>query len=137
MSDIIVTPHPAEMGRLCSKTTDMVQSDRLQTALELIKECNNLTVVLKGAGTVIAGSDKVFINPNGNPGMAKGGSGDVLAGIIASLKAQGLSSLECASLGAFVHGLAGDMAASSLSMQSMTAMDIVKKLPKAFKEITE
>ncbi|MBE6845381.1 MAG: NAD(P)H-hydrate dehydratase [Ruminococcus sp.] len=137
VSDIIVTPHPAEMGRLCSKTTDMVQSDRLETALELKKEFENLTVVLKGAGTVIAGSDKVFINPNGNPGMAKGGSGDVLAGIIASLKAQGLNSPECASLGVFIHGLAGDIAASALSMQSMTAMDIVKNLPKAFKEIAE
>ncbi len=137
MSDVIVTPHPAEMGRLCDKTTAQIQSDRLSAALELTEEYKNLTVVLKGAGTLIAGQDRVNVNPNGNPGMAKGGSGDVLAGIISSLKAQKISSFDSAVLGCYVHGLAGDMATDELSMQSMTAMDIAKNLPKVFKKITE
>ncbi|MBQ3566021.1 MAG: NAD(P)H-hydrate dehydratase [Oscillospiraceae bacterium] len=135
MSDIIITPHPAEMGRLCNVPTGEIQSDRLQAALEFAKE-NNVTVVLKGAGTVIAGNNRVNVNTNGNPGMAKGGSGDVLAGIIASLKAQGISAYDSAVLGTFIHGLAGDEAASEMSMQSMTATDIIKKLSMVFKTCT-
>jgi len=77
-SDIIITPHPAEMSRICKKTTADIQSDRLESALELAKEYKNLTVVLKGAGTVVAGRGMVNVNTTGNPGMAKGGSGDVL-----------------------------------------------------------
>ncbi len=136
MSDIIITPHPAEMGRLSNMSTGEIQSDRLQAALEFAKE-NNVTVVLKGAGTVIAGNNRINVNPNGNPGMAKGGSGDVLAGIIASLKAQGISAYNSAVLGTFIHGLAGDEAASEMSMQSMTATDIIKNLSKIFKKITD
>lgn len=137
LSDIIVTPHPAEMGRLCLKSTAQVQSDRQGTALELAQKYENLTVVLKGAGTIIAKADKVFVNQTGNAGMAKGGSGDVLAGITASLAAQGIDTVYAAMAAVFIHGLAGDKAAEKFSMQGMTATDIIKNLPDVFKEITE
>lgn len=135
-SGIILTPHPAEMGRLCNKNTSEIQQDRLAAALDFSKKYNVITV-LKGAGTVIANSDRVFVNQNGNPGMGKGGSGDVLSGIIASLTAQSIEPLDSAALGVFVHGLAGDIAAEKLSMQSMTATDIIKNLSEAFKMIME
>ena len=137
LSDIIVTPHPAEMGRLCMKTTAQVQADRLGNALGLAQKYENLTVVLKGAGTLIAKADRVFVNQTGNAGMAKGGSGDVLAGITASLAAQGINPAYAAMAAVFIHGYAGDKAAEKLSMQSMTAVDIIKNLPVVFKEITE
>ncbi len=135
-SGIILTPHPAEMGRLCNKNTSEIQQDRLAAALDFSRKYNAVTV-LKGAGTVIAKPDKVLVNQNGNPGMAKGGSGDVLSGIIASLTAQGIKPFDSAALGVFVHGLAGDIAAEKLSMQSMTATDIIKNLSEAFKMIME
>jgi NAD(P)H-hydrate epimerase len=121
------------MGRLCGKTTAEIQSDRLSAALELTKEYENLTVVLKGAGTIIAKQGRINVNPNGNPGMAKGGSGDVLAGIISSLKAQKISSFDSAASGCWLHGSAGNLARIKLSMQSMTATDIIRFLPGTFK----
>ena len=135
-SGIILTPHPAEMGRLSKKTTAEVQSDRLSTAVDFAEEFNSV-VVLKGAGTIIAQTGKVYVNPTGNPGMSKGGSGDVLSGIIASFTAQNINMFDSCVLGAFVHGLAGDKAAEKLSMQSMTATDIIKNLPEVLKMITE
>ena len=135
-SGIILTPHPAEMGRLCSRDTADILSDRIGAARDLAEKFNAV-VVLKGAGTVIAGSKKTFINTTGNPGMAKGGSGDVLSGIIASLAAQGIDLFESAAAGAYIHGRAGDIAAEKLTMQYMTATDIIKNLPDVFKEITE
>ena len=133
-SSIILTPHPAEMGRLCGKSAAEVQSDRLNTALNFSNEYNAI-VVLKGAGTVIAEKNNVYVNQTGNPGMGKGGSGDVLSGITASLVAQGISAVNSCVLGTFIHGMAGDMAAENKSMQSMTAIDIISELPKAFKNI--
>ncbi|MGN1481106.1 NAD(P)H-hydrate dehydratase [Porcipelethomonas sp.] len=135
-SSIILTPHPAEMGRLCKKSTAEVQSDRLGTAVSF-SEKYDATVVLKGAGTVIAENGNVYVNLTGNPGMGKGGSGDVLSGIISSLAAQGISTLNASVLGAYVHGIAGDIAAEKKSMQSMTATDIINELPEAFKQLTE
>lgn len=135
MSDIIVTPHPAEMGRLCSESTSEIQSDRLKYALSLAGKYKNLTVVLKGAGTLVVSSGKVYVNNTGNAGMAKGGSGDVLAGITASLTAQGIGPAEASCAAVFIHGLAGDNAAEKFSMQSMSATDIIKCLPDVFKNI--
>lgn len=133
-SSIILTPHPAEMGRICGKSAAEVQSDRLNTALNFSNEYNAI-VVLKGAGTVIAEKNNVYVNQTGNPGMGKGGSGDVLSGITASLAAQGISAVNSCVLGTFIHGMAGDMAAENKSMQSMTAIDIISELPEAFKNI--
>lgn len=134
-SSIILTPHPGEMARLCGKSTKDIQSDRLNIAMSFSKEYN-ATVVLKGAGTIIAGQNNIYVNQTGNPGMAKGGSGDVLSGIIASLSAQGISMLNSSVLGTFVHGAAGDLAAEKKSMQSMTATDIISELPEVFKKLT-
>lgn len=135
-SSIILTPHPAEMGRLCGKSAAQVQSDRLGTATEFSEKYDAVTV-LKGAGTLVAYGDTVYVNQTGNPGMGKGGSGDVLSGIIASFAAQGISPAEAAALGVFVHGIAGDLAAEEKTMQCMTATDIIAMLPKAFGMLTD
>lgn len=135
-SSIILTPHPAEMGRLCGKSAAQVQSDRLGTATEFSERYDAVTV-LKGAGTIVSYGDTVYVNHTGNPGMGKGGSGDVLSGIIASLAAQGISPAEAAALGVFVHGIAGDLAAEEKTMQCMTATDIIAMLPKAFGMLTD
>lgn len=135
LSEIIVTPHPAEMGRLCSMTTGGVQFDRLDAVLKLLEGNDNLTVALKGAGTLVAKGKRIYVNTTGNAGMAKGGSGDVLAGITASLTAQGIDVLEATGTAVFVHGLAGDKAAEKLSMQSMTATDITENLSEVFREM--
>lgn len=136
-SDIIVTPHPAEMGRLCGKITAEIQSDRLSAALELTKEYENLTVVLKGAGTLTANQKRVNVEITGRPGLAKGGSGDVLAGIISSLTARGISCFDSALTGVCIHGLAGGRASSELTNESMTATDISKYLSEVFKMISD
>ena len=133
-SDIILTPHPGEMSRLTGKPISLVQCDRLQTALSFAKE-NGVTVVLKGAGTISADSKGCTVNCTGNSGMSCGGSGDVLAGIIASFAAQGYSPIEAASYGAYIHGKAGDFAADELGIEAMLPHDIIEFLPKAFKSI--
>lgn len=129
-SDIILTPHPAEMGRLCGMNASEVQSDRLEIAKCFAQE-NDCIVVLKGAGTVIAYPDKAYVNTTGNSGMSKGGSGDVLSGIIASLAAQGIPP----HTGVFIHGKAGDIAAQKHSKQSMLPTDMIDELGGIFKEL--
>lgn len=126
--EIILTPHPAEMARLCGISTTEVQSDRLECAKTYSQEFN-CTLILKGAGTIIAYPNKAYVNTSGNPGMAKGGSGDVLSGIVASLAAQGIPS----ETGVFIHGLAGDAAARKHSEQSMLPTDIIDELGGIFK----
>ena len=130
--EIVLTPHPGEMGRLLGKTAREVQSDRLNAVCGLVKE-TGAVVALKGAGTLIAYKDTVRVNQTGNSGMAKGGSGDVLAGIIASLTAQGMPLQNSASAGVYLHGLSGDIAAERYTRQCMTATDIIECLPEAFK----
>lgn len=125
---IILTPHPAEMARLCGKTTAEVEKNRVKTASDFAK-AYNCTVVLKGARTIIADKNGyVFFNLNGNSGMATGGSGDVLSGIIVSLLAQGLDPLSAAKAGVFLHGEAGDKAASKLGERGMLPSDIIAEL---------
>ena len=131
--EIILTPHPGEMGRLLGKTAKEVQWDRLAAVTEL-KDKTGAVCVLKGAGTLIAYKDYVFVNQTGNSGMAKGGSGDVLAGVIASLTAQKISPFNSASAGVYLHGLAGDIAAERYTRQCMKATDIIECLPEAFKQ---
>lgn len=126
---VILTPHPAEMARLCKVTTAEIQSDRLEYAKNFAQQ-NNCVVILKGAGTVIAYPDKAFVCEKGNPGMSKGGSGDVLSGIVASLTAQ---SVACEN-GVYIHGLAGDRAAEKYSQQSMLPTDIINELGGIFKD---
>ncbi|MEF9952148.1 MAG: NAD(P)H-hydrate dehydratase [Clostridium sp.] len=107
--NIVLTPHPLEMKRLTGLSVDYINSNREEVALKFAKE-NNCTLLLKGHRTVVTDGDRVYINKSGNPGMATGGSGDVLTGIITSLLGQGYSSYNSAVLGSFIHGLAGDAA---------------------------
>lgn len=130
----VLTPHPGEMQRLLSKTS--IKSDELQRpelAREVAKLCNGI-VVLKGRGTVVSDGDRIYVNDTGNPGMATGGSGDVLTGMIAALIGQGLSPYDAACVGVYVHGLAGDLAAKMLSQVSLIATDIIETLPEAFQQ---
>jgi NAD(P)H-hydrate epimerase len=125
----ILTPHPGEMARLIGKDTAAVNADRVGIAHSFAvgHRCH---LVLKGARTVIASADgKVFINPTGNPGMASGGMGDVLAGIITALLGQGLSAEDAMKLGVYLHGFVGDRVAAALGEIGLIASDIIDDLP--------
>jgi NAD(P)H-hydrate epimerase len=127
----ILTPHPGEFKRLFGSFSD--DFSRLETALEAAARFHCI-VVLKGAYTaIVTPSQQVFFNPTGNPGMAKGGSGDTLTGFIAGLLARKISPIHAAIAGVYLHGLAGDIAAEELGMEAMKAGDIVEKFSDAWK----
>jgi len=135
----IFTPHPGELARMLRISTRDVQADREKIAIETARRLNAQTepvdravLVLKGAGTVVTDGESIYVNKTGNPGMATGGSGDVLSGVLAALLAQGMSGLDAAIFGVYVHGLAGDLAARRLGQISLTAADIIDSLPAAF-----
>ncbi|MBG0782962.1 MAG: NAD(P)H-hydrate dehydratase [Bacteroidales bacterium] len=131
----ILTPHPKEFERLAGKWQHSFE--RLELQRELSVRCG-LIIILKGAFTCVSMPDgKCYFNPTGNPGMATAGSGDVLTGIIAGLIAQGYSPAKASLLGVYIHGLAGDMAAEQLGMESMLASDIISHLPKAIARVRE
>jgi ADP-dependent NAD(P)H-hydrate dehydratase / NAD(P)H-hydrate epimerase len=128
---IVVTPHPGEMARLLGVSTADVQANRLETARTLASS-NRLFVVLKGQGTIVATPDgRAAINPTGNPGMATGGTGDVLTGMIAGWLAQGVDAEAACRLGVYLHGAAGDLAAADEGEVSMTAGDLVRRIGRA------
>ena len=132
--ETILTPHPKELERLVGECNNSYQ--RMEKAIDLAAEIKSY-IILKGAYSMIITPDgKCYLNPTGNPGMATGGSGDVLTGIILALTAQGYSSYEACLIGTYVHGLAGDIAAKKIGMISMTAMDIVDALPAAWKNLS-
>ena len=134
---VVLTPHPGEMARLLHTTAERVQERRLDYAGRFARE-HGVTLVLKGSGTIVAASDgRVFVNTTGNPGMAKGGSGDVLAGMIASLAAQGIAPYWAAVFGVFLHGLAGDRCAKRLSQRGMLPSDLIEELPLLFSEFEQ
>jgi NAD(P)H-hydrate epimerase len=127
----VITPHPGEMGRLTGAGIDEIESKRIEAARELAAE-SGLTVVLKGAPTVTADSaGRCHVNSTGNPGMATGGSGDVLSGMVLSFLGQGLSGGQAAILAVYLHGLAGDVAAEENTVWGMSAGDIVDCIPEA------
>lgn len=133
--DWVLTPHPKEMSRLTGLSTQEIIENRIDCALELAKKYK-ITLLLKGARTIIASSDgTAAINPTGNPGMATGGSGDVLTGMIAGLLSQGLSPRNATCAGAYLHGLAGDIYAEGNSQTSLIAGDLFRTLPEALKHI--
>jgi NAD(P)H-hydrate epimerase len=156
LAPVILTPHPGEMaGLLLSRKPEVrspkseergprtqnsqlrtkIEQDRIATAVNFAKE-TRAHLILKGVPTVIAEPQgKAFINPTGNPGMATAGSGDVLTGMVASFLAQGQDPLNAAVLGAYMHGLAGDLAAGRKGMPSLIASDIIEALPDAFREL--
>lgn len=133
----ILTPHPGEFARLTGLSTAEVLKRRLELAPSLAAE-HGVHVVLKGYRTLVAAPDgRVFINPTGNPGLATGGSGDVLSGILASLLAQLKDPLLAAIAGVYVHGLSGDLAAAKLSEKALVAGDIIRFLPRALKDLED
>lgn len=124
----LFTPHPAEAARLLGVTTAEVQADRF-AAVRAIQERYNATVILKGAGSLIASSgNNIAVVTDGNPGMATGGMGDVLSGILGALIAQGLSQSDAARLGAVIHACAADLAAEDLGQRSLLATDLIPYL---------
>ena len=133
---LILTPHPLEMVRLADKKIDEVLGNRVDIAREFATE-HRVIIVLKGSRTLIGAPDgEVFVNPNGNAGMATGGSGDVLTGIVAGLLAQKPEDPLGATIAAvYLHGLAGDIASSRLGARRMIASDISSYLGDAFIEI--
>jgi len=130
---IVITPHPGEMARLTGLTIAEVQAKRLEVARQFARE-HELIVVLKGHRTLIAAADgTTWVNSTGNPGMATGGTGDVLTGIVAGLVAQHpLRALEATALAVNLHGLAGDLARDAVGEISVVATDLVRFLPAAF-----
>jgi len=141
---VIITPHPGEMARLMGKKTSDVQKNRLETACDCAAR-HHCYAVLKGFQTVIAApSGDVFINGTGNPGMATGGTGDILAGMmgrfVAGWKHQSnrenpVDLVDYISAAVYLHGLAGDIAAEEEGMESLIATDLLVYLPKAFKKV--
>jgi ADP-dependent NAD(P)H-hydrate dehydratase / NAD(P)H-hydrate epimerase len=132
---VIVTPHPGEMARLCGTTTADVQRDRLGAARTLAERFG-VYVILKGYRTVIASPDgHIAINGTGNPGMATGGSGDVLTGMVAAWLAQSGDPMMAAKLAVHLHGAAGDLAASRGTQVSLTAGDLAKHIGAAIKRL--
>ncbi|MEI6891974.1 MAG: NAD(P)H-hydrate dehydratase [Pontiella sp.] len=133
---VILTPHPGEFAALFGLKVEEVQEDRFGM-VRMAADKLGATVVLKGAGTLVATPGlPVAVNMTGNPGMATGGSGDVLAGLIAGLAAQGIDPFEAACAGVWLHGKAGDLAAADQSQASMTASDLIGKLPEAWRDIS-
>jgi NAD(P)H-hydrate epimerase len=131
---IILTPHPGEMARLTRLSPEEVQRDRERLA-KAFATTYRVIVVLKGHHTVVANVDgSVFINETGNPGMASGGCGDVLTGVIAGLLGQKLQPFDAARLGVYLHGLAGDLVASDRGQIGLLASDVADRIPKAIKQ---
>jgi NAD(P)H-hydrate epimerase len=132
---VVITPHPGEMSRLTGLGIQHIQANRIETARNFAKDWN-ITVVLKGARTVVALPDEeVFINCTGNAGMATGGTGDVLAGIIASLAGQGLGVSKAAIAGVYIHGLAGDISAETRGEHGLIATDLIEALPSVIRQL--
>jgi NAD(P)H-hydrate epimerase len=134
--DVIITPHPGEMARLVGMTIDEVQRSRLEIARNFAS-AHHVYVVLKGHRTLIATPDeKVFINPTGNPGMATGGTGDVLTGMIAAWLAQLLDAEAACKLAVYLHGMAGDLADADEGEVALTSADLAAHLGDAVMELT-
>jgi len=134
---LVITPHPGEMARLCGITSREVQAGRVDTCrrFALTHACH---VVLKGYRTLVGTpAGEVYVNPTGNPGLATGGSGDVLTGLLAGLMAGGLPVTDALLLGVFVHGLAADMAAQDTGLLSLTARRLLDALPEAMAQMEE
>jgi NAD(P)H-hydrate epimerase len=131
---VVITPHPGEMARLTASTVQAVQRDRINVARTFARE-HRLIVVLKGHRTLVAHPDgEVWVNTTGNPGMATGGTGDILTGMVAGFIAQAPDRIfEAVLAGVHLHGLSGDIAGDSLGEHSLVATDLLKALPEVFR----
>ena len=125
----IITPHPAEFDRMFGESAD--HNERIQKAIELSQKYQWI-IILKNYRTLIAAGGEGYVNTTGNAGLAKGGSGDVLSGIILALLAQGYESLQAAKIGVYLHGLAADFALKNQSKESLLASDVVESIGQAF-----
>lgn len=130
----VLTPHPGEFARLLGVGTADVQANRETLAREYAAR-HGVVVLLKGHGTVITDGTRLLVNSSGNPGMATGGSGDVLSGVIAALLGQGMSGTDAAVLGAYAHGRAGDLAAAEWGQTALTSRDLPDYLGRAWREV--
>lgn len=130
----VITPHPGEFSRLTGLSSSEIAGSRERLAAEFACEHNTI-VVLKGHRTVVTDGARWFLNGTGNSGMATGGSGDVLTGIVTSLLGQGLPAFEAAAIAVHVHGLAGDIAAEKHTPRGMIASDLLHCLPDAWKQL--
>jgi NAD(P)H-hydrate epimerase len=138
LADIVLTPHPGEMSRLAGLATAEIQARRVESAREFAQKYQ-VNLVLKGFRTLTATPHgKVWVNPTGNPGMASGGTGDVLTGLIAGLVAQYRNRAmgEVAAAAVYLHGLAGDWAAKEMGQASLIAGDLIGALPQAYRAVT-
>jgi ADP-dependent NAD(P)H-hydrate dehydratase / NAD(P)H-hydrate epimerase len=134
---VILTPHPGEMARLAGLSVAQVEDDRFETAREFAARYG-IYLVLKGARTIIAAPDgRMAINGSGNPGMASGGMGDVLTGILVALMAQGYEPFSACRIGVFLHGYAADLVAAEKGEVGMAAVDVQERLPYAFKQLMD
>ncbi len=131
---LVLTPHPGEFARLLGCSIQDVLTNRESLAVDFAQR-TGVVLLLKGSGTLVVDSQRIYRNTTGNPGMATGGSGDVLTGVIAALIGQGLEVFDAAVLGAWVHGRAGDLAASKLGQVGLTSADLADYLAGAFREI--
>jgi len=132
---VVITPHPGEFSRLTGRDTKEIQGDRETHAVGFAASARNLTLVLKGAETIVTDGQRVYTNTTGNPGMATGGSGDVLTGVIAALIAQRMDPFDAACLGVYAHGLAGDVARDNNGVVGLIAGDIVDALADAWQHL--
>jgi len=133
----VLTPHPGEMARLVGATVDDVQRDRIGVA-RAFATTHGVYLVLKGARTLIAGPDgRVLINPTGNAGMASGGTGDVLTGILGALLARGIDAARAAPGAVYLHGLAGDVAAERVGEEALIASDLIEALAEGFRRLAD
>lgn len=128
----VLTPHPGEFARLLGSDVPTVQSRRQELAVRFAAE-HGVVLALKGHGTVVTDGRRVYLNTTGNAGMATGGTGDVLTGVIAALIGQDMEPFAAAQLGVHVHGLAGDLARDDLGEISLIASDLLPYLPRAFR----
>ncbi len=134
-SPTVITPHPGEMARLLGLDIEKIQKNRRKLAKQLSGMYNIVTILKGYLSVVVDPKGKVTVNKTGNPGLAKGGSGDVLTGIVGGFMAQGASAYNAAELAAYVHGLAADKAILDKAMVSLLASDILAKLPLILKKI--
>ena len=134
--NLIITPHPGEASRLLNKSIDEIESNRFK-AVSLLQEKYNCVAVLKGSGTLVCykkgGKQKIGICEAGNPGMASGGMGDILTGIIAGFLAQGLSSIEAAELGVDIHAKAADLKSLETGEAGLLASDVLEEVRQLLK----
>jgi NAD(P)H-hydrate epimerase len=131
---LIITPHPGEFGRLLGVDAAAVQANRAELACRFARD-HKAIVVLKGHGTLVTDGQRLFRNTTGNPGMATGGTGDVLTGLIAALLGQGLEPFAAAQVGVYLHGRAGDLARDQLGEVGLIATDLLDFLPAAIREL--